>query len=275
MAIPWACALIATYAVSKAAGRAGRLTLFGCASLAIAAVAMFVTVGASPLVAVIALCVAVVGLWEVQPIFWTMLTDHLGGIAAVFSVAMVNTIGNLGNFVSPNVKVRADTSFGSSVAGLILLRLVRSSWKPTSNLFHVANDSNATRIGRTSAERRASAMADKQSAKARMFRHLQSHPDVTTLQRYYWAPFVSRPIINTSNASRASFNSCIAAANRANPSVVEASGAPSEKCASSAIEAACTSRAAFATRPSALASLDLFSLFVIARPGSTVRSPVR
>ena len=34
---------------------------------------------------------------------------------------MVNTIGNIGNFVSPNVKAWADASFGSSVAGLMLL----------------------------------------------------------------------------------------------------------------------------------------------------------
>ncbi|KAB0634776.1 MFS transporter [Burkholderia latens] len=121
VAIPWACALIATYAVPKAAGRTGRLTPFGCASLAVAAIAMFVSAGASPLVAVAALCVAVAGLWAVQPIFWTMLTNRLGGMAAVSGVAMVNTIGNIGNFVSPNVKAWADASFGSGVAGLILL----------------------------------------------------------------------------------------------------------------------------------------------------------
>jgi nitrate/nitrite transporter NarK len=33
----------------------------------------------------------------------------------------LNRIGNIGNFVSPNVKALAAASFGSSVAGLILL----------------------------------------------------------------------------------------------------------------------------------------------------------
>src|SRR5579864_6753868 len=69
----------------------------------------------------IALCLAVAGLWAVQPIFWSMLTNYLGGMAVVSGVAMVNTIGNIGNFVSPNVKTWADASFGSSVAGLMLL----------------------------------------------------------------------------------------------------------------------------------------------------------
>jgi MFS family permease len=124
VAIPWACALVATYAVPKAAGRSGRLTLFGCASLAVATFAMFASAGASPVVSVIALCVAVAGLWAVQPIFWTMLTNRVGGIAAVSGVAMVNTIGNVGNFASPNVKAWADASFGSNVAGLIVLSVV-------------------------------------------------------------------------------------------------------------------------------------------------------
>ncbi|MFM0125992.1 MULTISPECIES: MFS transporter [Paraburkholderia] len=88
------------------------------ASLLVAAISMFVSAGASPLVSMIALCLAVGGLWAVQPIFWSMLASYLGGMAVVSGVAMVNTIGNIGNFVSPNVKAWADASFGSSVAGL-------------------------------------------------------------------------------------------------------------------------------------------------------------
>ncbi|KVH40380.1 MFS transporter [Burkholderia cepacia] len=121
VAIPWTCALIATFAVPRWAARGNRLVFFGCASLLVAAISMFVSAGASPLVSMIALCLAVAGLWAVQPIFWSMLTNYLGGMAVVSGVAMVNTIGNIGNFVSPNVKAWADASFGSSVAGLILL----------------------------------------------------------------------------------------------------------------------------------------------------------
>ncbi|KVC86442.1 MFS transporter [Burkholderia ubonensis] len=121
VAIPWTCALIATFAVPRWAARGNRLVFFGCASLLVAAISMFASAGASPLVSMIALCLAVAGLWAVQPIFWSMLTNYLGGMAVVSGVAMVNTIGNIGNFVSPNVKAWADASFGSSVAGLILL----------------------------------------------------------------------------------------------------------------------------------------------------------
>jgi MFS family permease len=121
VAIPWTCALIATAIVPRLARRGDSLVPYGCASLIIAAAAMFLSAGASPFWAVVAMCFAVAGLWAVQPIFWTMLTNYVGGLAAVSGIAMVNTIGNIGNFVSPNVKTWADASFGSGFAGLMLL----------------------------------------------------------------------------------------------------------------------------------------------------------
>jgi hypothetical protein len=62
----------------------------------------------------------VAGIWAAQPIFWTLLTGYLGGAAAVTGIAFVNTLANIGGFVSPNIKAWADTSFGSPVAGLFM-----------------------------------------------------------------------------------------------------------------------------------------------------------
>jgi hypothetical protein len=64
----------------------------------------------------------------------------------------------------------------------------------------------------------------------------------------------------------------MAAANRANSRVVGECEAPSEKWTSSAADAACTSRAAFATRSSALASPDFFLLCVILRRSYLAKS---
>ncbi|CAH2799717.1 MAG: hypothetical protein CBARDCOR_5666, partial [uncultured Caballeronia sp.] len=74
VAIPWTCVLVATFAVPKLAACGDRLVLFGCASLLIAAIAMLVSAASSSLMSMIALCLAVAGLWAVQPIFWSMLT---------------------------------------------------------------------------------------------------------------------------------------------------------------------------------------------------------
>jgi MFS family permease len=121
VAIPWSCALLATYAVPRLAERSGRLLAFGAASLAVAGIAMYCSSGTDPQLSVAALCLAVAGLWAVQPIFWTLLTNYLGGAAAVTGIAFVNCIANIGNFISPNVKTWADATYGSGVAGLMLL----------------------------------------------------------------------------------------------------------------------------------------------------------
>lgn len=121
VAIPWTCALLATYFVPKYAAKVRKYGVAGGVSLIIAALGMFISAGSSPVGAVVALCFAVAGLWACQPIFWTVLTNYKTGAAAVTGIAFVNTIANVGNFVSPNVKVWADTTFGSNVGGLILL----------------------------------------------------------------------------------------------------------------------------------------------------------
>ncbi|MFF2318335.1 MFS transporter [Arthrobacter sp. NPDC058097] len=121
VAIPWTCALLATYFVPKYAAKVRKYGAVGGISLIVAALGMFISAGSSPVVAVIALCFAVAGLWACQPIFWVLLTNYKTGAAAVTGIALVNTIANVGNFVSPNVKVWANDTFGSSVAGLILL----------------------------------------------------------------------------------------------------------------------------------------------------------
>jgi hypothetical protein len=73
-----------------------------------------------------------------------------------------------------------------------------------------------------------------------------------------------------SNASRASRNSCMAAANRASCKVDGFALPFSVKLVSSAIDAACTSRAASTTRSSASASFERGFPFVILRPGARV-----
>ena len=79
VATPWLGALAATYAVPKLAERTGRLVVsFGFASLLVAAAAIYRSSGSSQLLSIVATYLAVAGLWAVQPIFWTLLTDCLG-----------------------------------------------------------------------------------------------------------------------------------------------------------------------------------------------------
>lgn len=120
-AIPWVCAIAATYWLPRAADRhrnhrllAG-LTLFG------AGIASALLRSGSPLVAMLALCIAASGFIAVQPLFWTFPMAYLADIEAASGLALINVAGAVGGFLAPNTKVWADTQFGSPRAGLYLL----------------------------------------------------------------------------------------------------------------------------------------------------------
>lgn len=119
-AIPWLFALIAVIWLPRAADRSQQhrriaaITMFagGCASFA------FPTAG--PIVGIMALSIAISAFVGVQPVFWTFPTGYLADRAAAAGIAVI-TMGNLGGFIAPNVKVWADHFFRSEKAGLYLL----------------------------------------------------------------------------------------------------------------------------------------------------------
>jgi len=119
-ALPWICALIAVTFIPPWCDRHGNsrgigalVTLISGAALAVSALT------ASPLVALIALCVAAAGLIVSPALFWTLPTGILGGAAAAGGIALINSIGNLGGFVAPNLRAGLEMGFHSSSAGLI------------------------------------------------------------------------------------------------------------------------------------------------------------
>jgi MFS family permease len=119
-ALPWICALIAVTLIPPWCDRHGNsrstgalVTLVSGAALAVSALT------ASPLVALVALCVAAAGLIVSPALFWTLPTGLLGGAAAAGGIALINSIGNLGGFVAPNLRAGLEMGFHSSSAGLI------------------------------------------------------------------------------------------------------------------------------------------------------------
>ena len=119
-ALPWICALIAVSLIppwcdarGNARGIGALITLISGAALAVSALT------ASPLVALIALCVAAAGLIVSPALFWTLPTGFLGGAAAAGGIALVNSIGNLGGFAGPYLRAWLEIGFHSSSAGLI------------------------------------------------------------------------------------------------------------------------------------------------------------
>ena len=120
-AIPWICALIATFVIPRFAQRTGRHRTIAAVTLAISGIGIAVSASASPFIAIVALCFAAAGFIAVQPLFWKFPTSYLGGAAAASGIALINALGSLGGFLAPNVKTWADSIFGSPHAGLYLL----------------------------------------------------------------------------------------------------------------------------------------------------------
>ncbi|QQC67024.1 MFS transporter [Paraburkholderia ginsengisoli] len=124
-AIPWIAAIVGTFCVTRVADRHGHHRTWAAAMLALAALG----IGASALtssvtLALAAFCVAGIGFVSVQPLFWTLPTSYLGGAAAAGGIALINSIGNLGGFVAPNLKGIAEHVFGSPQAGMLSLSAV-------------------------------------------------------------------------------------------------------------------------------------------------------
>jgi MFS family permease len=124
-AIPWVCALGATYFVPRLAERSGQHAAIGAATLVISAIGLSLSVMAvSPLLALAALCFAAAGFIAVQPVFWRYPTDYLAGQAAAGGIAMINSLGAVGGFLAPNVKNWVEHRLDSTRAGLLTLAFI-------------------------------------------------------------------------------------------------------------------------------------------------------
>lgn len=125
-AIPPLCAAIAVYYVPRISERlkerrkvAAITFMLGAAGIAVSG--LFDSI---PVIAIIALCAAAAGHLAMQPLYWSFPSAYLGGTAAASGIALINSVGNLGGFVAPNLRVWAETTFESARAGLYFIALV-------------------------------------------------------------------------------------------------------------------------------------------------------
>lgn len=104
-AIPWICALLAAFLVPRIAARTGRRASWGAFALACAAGGIALSASGSPKIALGALCVATAGFIGAQPVFWTFPTSEFSGKEAAAAIALINSLGAMGGFFAPNVRV--------------------------------------------------------------------------------------------------------------------------------------------------------------------------
>jgi MFS transporter, ACS family, tartrate transporter len=79
---------------------------------------LIVSFDVAPLVALAAAAIAVTGRWSTIPPFWGLPTAFLGGSAAAGSIALINSVGNLGGFAGPLLMGAIKDVTGSYVVGM-------------------------------------------------------------------------------------------------------------------------------------------------------------
>ncbi|SQI41347.1 Inner membrane transport protein RhmT [Leminorella richardii] len=123
-AIPWIAAMFGTYYIPRYSDKTGNRRNLAALTLAIAGIGIGVSAFASPVIAIIALCFAAAGFIAVQPIYWTMPTGILSGVALAAGIGFVNMFGAIGGFLAPLIRVKAESVMNNSMAGLLTLAVL-------------------------------------------------------------------------------------------------------------------------------------------------------
>ena len=125
MAIPYLIATVCMVLWSRHSDKTGERVWHCAGPLALASLGLIASAYAGqPLLAMAALTVAAIGLYCSQPVFWSMPTSYLSGVAAAGGIAFINSVGNLGGFVGPfAVGWLKDNTANGFQAGLTFLSL--------------------------------------------------------------------------------------------------------------------------------------------------------
>ena len=120
--VPYIVATVAMVAWSRSSDRRGERKLHSAIPLAVAAIALMgAGTIASPYAAVALISVALAGLYAFKSPFWALPTLFLSRSTAAVSIAVINSIGNLGGFVGPYAIGLIKGSGKSATPGLVFL----------------------------------------------------------------------------------------------------------------------------------------------------------
>jgi MFS family permease len=121
-AIPWAASAVGVYFLPRFADRRPELRLpISVACLVVAGLGVLISAFAGPILAIVALSLSAIGFLAVQPIFWTFPARLLSGPALAAAIGFCTTLGAVGGFLAPIIRVHAEEAFSSARAGLIAM----------------------------------------------------------------------------------------------------------------------------------------------------------
>jgi MFS family permease len=132
-ALPHLCAIVAMSLVGISSDRTGerRWHLAGAALLAAGGWSL-VAWGPSPVVALTGLCLAQAGMMSMLPVFWTLPSVFLSGMAAAGGIALINSVANIGGFFGASIlgQLGLWTMAGILCFGGVLSVISLRNWNP-------------------------------------------------------------------------------------------------------------------------------------------------
>ena len=108
-AIPYGVAVVGMIFLSKHSDKTGERRLHYVANVLAGAVGLVLSgvYASNPVLAIIFLSVGTLGVIGSMPLFWPLPSAFLAGTAAAAGIGIVNSVGNLGGYVGPNIPVWA------------------------------------------------------------------------------------------------------------------------------------------------------------------------
>ncbi|MCW2810536.1 MAG: major facilitator superfamily transporter [Friedmanniella sp.] len=149
-AIPWLFGLASVAFFPGLADRTRRHRLIGSLLLLTTAVGIVISGALSdtPVLAIAGLALAAIGFVAMQPIFWTLPTEYMTGYAAAAGIGLINSLGNLGGFLAPNMRdyFKENVGGNSGLYSLAVGAVVGAILFALTGLFKKANDVEAGRL---------------------------------------------------------------------------------------------------------------------------------
>ena len=156
-AIPYVFGLASVAFFPGLADRTRRHRPIGVALLLTTAVGIFVSgaLSGTPVLAIAGLSLAAIGFIGMQPIFWALPTEYMTGYAAAAGIGLINSLGNLGGFLAPNMRDYFKGNLGGNAGlySLAVAAVVGAVLFGLTALFKKANEIEAGHLDEVDAAR--------------------------------------------------------------------------------------------------------------------------
>jgi len=122
-AIPYGVAVIGMMLISHHSDKTGERRLHYVANVTAGAAGLILSgvFAGNPVLAIIFLSIGTLGVIGSMPLFWPLPSAFLAGTAAAAGIGIVNSVGNLGGYVGPNIPIWAKLVSANKSAALYII----------------------------------------------------------------------------------------------------------------------------------------------------------